>query len=100
MNRIRRVKRSMLTCMVRSPSFSDSDNHPFPTLIKRLHRKHDIKPSIIMDHTTVVQKGSEHQLCQKTRKRKEAIISDRYPALLQQDAQQQVNTLAEALAPR
>ena len=68
MNQIRRVKGSMLTFKVRSPSFSDS---LIP--LKRLSRKHDIK-TLIMSHTTVVQKGSEHRLRQKTEgKRKEEL---------------------------
>ena len=40
------------------------------------------KPSIIMGHTTVVQKGSEHWLCQKTKGKRNKSNSDRYPAIV------------------
>ena len=73
----------MLTFMVRSP-----DRHPFPILLKRLSRKHykSKSPIIIMGHTTVVKKGSEHRICQKMiwKKEKESerkSIWDRYPTL-------------------
>ena len=63
-NEIRRAIGSMLRSMVRSPSFSN----PY----KKTSENITPKPSIIMGHTTVVQKGSEHRLCQKTKgKRKE-----------------------------
>ena len=60
-----------------------------------------------MSKTRVVQKGSEHWLCQKKKQAKKQkqkqreserkINSDRYPAIVQQVVQQQVNTLTEAL---
>ena len=49
-----------------------------------------------MGHTTVVQKGSEHRLCQKTKgKRKEEHFGP--VSVVQQVVQQRVYTLAEAL---
>ena len=61
--------------LVRSPSISDSRIQTFQKIITS-------KASIIMDHTTVLQKGLEHQICQKT-KRKRKSISDRHPIIVQ-----------------
>ena len=70
----RGVKDSMMS-LIRSPSISDSRMQTFQNIITS-------KAFIIMDHTTAVQKGLEHRICQRT-KRKRKSVSDRHPIIVQ-----------------
>ena len=61
MNQIRRVKGSVLTFIVRSPSFADYCNKTFQ---KTLHQR---PPSSWAMRQWYLPKGSEHWVCQKTK---------------------------------
>ena len=90
MNKIRRVKGSMLIFMVRWPSFPYSCKR---TLQKRLHQNPPSSWTIRQCYKKVRSTGSVKR--QKESERKS--ISDRCLTIAQQVVQQQVNTFAEAL---
>ena len=90
MNQIRRVKYVMLKLMVLSPSFSDSCKNVFQ---KTLHQNPPSSWAIRQWCKKVRSTGSFKRQNESERKS----ISDRYPTIVQQVVQEQVNTLVESL---
>ena len=80
----------MLTFMVRSPSLSESCKNTFQ---KTLHQNPPPSWPIRQWYNKAWGTGSVKRQQESERKSN----SDRYPAIVQQVVQQQVNTLAEAL---